>query len=85
MGETGQELHCRMNSHRFNIAHRKIEESPVAEHFCSSDHSLADMAVMVIDKVDIRNPILRKIRESRWIRTLRTSAPDGMNLRTEGL
>ena len=83
MGETGQELHCRINGHRFDIAHRNTEESPVAEHFCSGGHSYADMVVAVIDRV--RDPILRKIRESRWIRTLRTSTPEGMNLRVDSL
>ena len=35
VGETGQPLHSRMNSHRFDIAHGHIDESPVAAHFTS--------------------------------------------------
>ena len=33
VGETGQPLHLRINGHRYNITHRKAEESSVAEHF----------------------------------------------------
>ena len=40
---------------------------------------------MVIDGVKSRDPCLRKIRESRWIRTLGTSFPSGMNLRLHSL
>ena len=33
VGKTGQPLHRRVNGHRFNIVHRRTEESPVAVHF----------------------------------------------------
>ena len=65
-------LHLRINGHRHDIAHRRIEDSPVAAHFNSDAHSQTDMAVMVIDQVNSRDPCLRKIRESPWIRTLET-------------
>ena len=85
MGETGQPLHYRMNGHRFDITHGRIHESPVAAHFNSAGHDERDLSVMVIDVCWRRDAILRKIRESRWIRTLDTSWPSGMNLRTDGL
>ena len=31
------------------------------------------------------DPVLRKIRESKWIRALETSCPKGMNLRVDSL
>ena len=31
VGETGQELHCRLNNHCYDIVHRRTEDSPVAE------------------------------------------------------
>ena len=83
--ETGQPLYSRMNSHRFNITHGRIDESPVAAHFTSKGHTEADLLVMIIDKCWKKDAILRKIRESRWIRTLKTSWPSGMNQRTDGL
>ena len=85
VGETGHPLHGRINGHRFNIAHRRTEESPVAAHFNGEGHSQADMVVAVIDQLYSRDPCLRKIRESRWIRTLGTSHPSGMNLRVDSL
>ena len=71
-----------MNSHHFNIAHSRIDESPVATQFTSQGHTEAKLSVMIIDKDEA---ILRKISESRWIRSLKTFWPLGMNLRTGGL
>ena len=51
MGETGQPLHHRINSHCFDIIQRRTEESPVAEHFNGEGHTLADMTVMAIDQL----------------------------------
>ena len=50
VGESGQPLQFGVNGHHFNIAHRRTEESPVAEHFDGDGHTLADATVMVIDK-----------------------------------
>ena len=51
VGVTGQHLHCRINSHRYDIAHGRTEDSPMAAHFNTDGHSQADMTVMVIDEV----------------------------------
>ena len=51
VGETGQLLNRMINSHCFNIAHRRTEESPVAEHFNGEGHTLADMTVVAIDQL----------------------------------
>ena len=75
----------RINGHRLDITHRKTEESPVAEHFNSGTHEESDMAVMAIEFAQSCDTCLWKIRESRWIRTLGTSFPLGMNLRVDGL
>ena len=85
VGETGQPLHMRMNGHQYDIAHRRTEDSPVAEHFSSGTHKESDMAVMAIEFAQSRDACLQKIRESRWIRTLGTSFPLGMNLKVDGL
>ena len=81
VGETGQQLHCRLNNHHYDITHQRTKDSPVAEHFNSLAHLEADRVVMVIHQLQNYKPCLCKIREGRWIRTLRTSAPLGMNLR----
>ena len=43
------------------------------------------IAVMVIDKLYSPDPTLHKMRESRWMRDLRTAFPQGMNLRVDSL
>ena len=60
VGETGQLLHRRINGHRYNIAHRRTEDSPVAEHFTGDGHTQADMGVTVIDQLYSRDPCLCK-------------------------
>ena len=78
VGETEQALNERMNSHRTDIRHKKTEK-PVAN---SRDHTMDDVQVMVIERIWRNDTVLRKIREKRWISTLDTSWPNGMNLRT---
>ena len=74
-----------VNGHRYDIAHRRTEESPVAEHFNSGSHLESDMTVMVIELAQSRDTCVRKIRKSRWMRTLDTSSPLRMNLRVDSL
>ena len=50
VGETRQPLHSRINSHHFNIARSRTEESSVAAHFTSEGHTVADFLVKIIDK-----------------------------------
>ena len=65
--------------------HRRTDEPPVSKHFNSRTHNLADMSVMVIECAHSQDPCLHRIRESKWIRTLGTSFPQGMNLREDSL
>ena len=81
MGETGQELHCRIITHRFDFRQRRTEESAVTEHFNGAGHTLADLTAMAIDQLYSHDACLHKIRESKWLRNLGTSYPFGMNLR----
>ena len=85
MGETSQPFHMRVNGHRYDIAHQRTEDSPVAEHFNSGAHVESDMTVMVIELARSHDACLQKIRESRWMRTLGTLSPIGMNLRVDSL
>ena len=68
-----------------DIAHAKMNDSLVAEHLNGEGRSLADVTVVAINKICIHDPCLDKIRENRWIRTLGTSYPSGMNLRVDFL
>ena len=85
VGETGQPLHHRINGHHFDIVHCQTDVTPVAAHFTSEGHSETNLSVIVIDVCWKEDTILRKIRESRWIRMLGTSWLSGLNLQTNGL
>ena len=74
---------CNSISHSQQPANNDV--SPVADHFNSGAHSESDMTVMVIELSYSRDPCLRKVKEGRWIRTLETSCPSGMNLRVDSL
>ena len=75
VGETGQALHFRLNNHRADIIHKKKEEKPVAAPYNNQGHSVEDRTVMVIEKLWKDDPVLRKIRENKWMRTQDTSHP----------
>ena len=70
VGEIGQPLQHRIDGHRFNMTHGKTEESPMVEHFNGERHTFPDMTIVAMDKIDSHHSCLRKIRGSRWIRTL---------------
>ena len=68
----------------FVIMQRRTEEPYVAEHFHAKGHTLVNMPVVAINQPYSRDSCLHKIRESKWLRTLRTSHPFGMNLMQGG-
>ena len=43
VGKTSQPLHLRVNGHRFDITHKRTDESPVSNHLNNGSHTLADM------------------------------------------
>ena len=52
-----------INGHRYNIAHQRTEEFPVAEHFNSGAHVELDMTVMVIELARSRDMSAEDTRE----------------------
>ena len=62
VGETGQPLHMRISRHRYDIALRRTEESPVTEHFNIGTHEESSLAVMAIEFARCRDACLGKIR-----------------------
>ncbi len=77
VGETEQALHLMMNVHRSDI---RTKNKPVAAPICVEDHSLEDLEVKGIEQIRNNGTQWRRERESYWIFTLRTLAPEGMNL-----
>ena len=68
-----------MNGHRSDIKHRRLE-NPVANHLNSEGHSLEDLSIFVIEQIHQEEANFRKGKESYWIQTLRSLAPEGVNL-----
>ena len=54
VGETENALHIRMNGHQSDIT-MKMLDKPVATHFNQPDHSLDDLRVMWIEKIEDHN------------------------------
>ena len=50
-GITGQALHCKLNNHRADIMHKRMDGRPMATHFNNAGHLIEDMSVMVIEKL----------------------------------
>ena len=67
-----------MNGHRSDY-YRQLPDKPVAEHFNTISHTFEDHTVMVIEQI-LADSARRKQRESFWIHTLQTLAPNGLNL-----
>ena len=73
-----------MNGHQTDVTHN-TPDKPVADHFNGTGHSADDISVMVIERLWRNDTVLRKTKESKWIRTLSTAYPNGMKLRTDSL
>ena len=82
VGSTKNGLHIRLNGHTSDIRRKKMQK-PVAYHFNKRGHSMKDVAIMVIEKIpagDVQTRRGRETHERRWIGTLCTLHPGGMNL-----
>ncbi|OCU00344.1 hypothetical protein XELAEV_18006115mg [Xenopus laevis] len=77
IGETGQKLSTRMNHHRHKI-NTKSCDTPVGQHFCSQNHSLQDMQVLIL-KGNFKTVWERKIYEFKCMELFNTLR-QGLNL-----
>ena len=68
-----------MNGHRSDIKHRRLEK-PVAKYFNLINHSLEDLSIFIIEKINRGDAGFRKAKESYWIQTLQSLTPEGLNL-----
>ena len=78
VGESETALHIHMNGHRSDIKHCRLEK-PVAKHFNLPGHSIDELTILVIEKIYRDNASFRRLKESLWIQTLWTLAPNGLN------
>ena len=83
VGETGQQLRSRMNNHRASI--KNLQPQPLYKHFNSDGHSLEDLTMQPIEKVELDDDeevslhSKRLHREDFWMRELKTIQPYGLN------
>ena len=78
VGETGTTVYERMQNHLSTI--RRNHETTIAIHFNGKDHDIKDFSIICIEQIKNNNQHLRKIRESFWIKKLRTMQPRGLNM-----
>ena len=77
VGETGTTLYERMANHISTVNTGKNDSIP--KHFNSENHSAENLRWIGIEKIGRIDIHLRKVRESFWIRKLKTIYPQGLN------
>lgn len=86
VGQTERKLMARMCEHFAKVTHRKLD-TDMGKHFCKPPHQgIDDIKLFILDFINChpQSPTaeqLRDKRESHWIHTLGTLAPQGLNLR----
>lgn len=86
VGQTERKLMARLCEHFAKVTHSKLE-TDMGRHFCKHPHQgIDDMKIHVLDFIKCHPQSataehLRDQRESHWIHTLGSLAPQGLNLR----
>ena len=80
VGMTTKKLNIRLNHHRTSIFNK--QKTYLHTHFNLPDHSIENLKVQAIDKVEGKQDATSKLRklEKYWIKTLRTYQPIGLNV-----
>ena len=67
---------------KYNVQTFRVNNvyKPVAFHFNTMGHTFEDLTLMVIEQLGSAPTERRKLRESFWIHTLQSVAPQGLNL-----
>ena len=74
VGETGKEAKERLRGHRGTVTQLGQEntQAPVGVHFRSPGHTYADLAFLPIEQIRSRDNMVRKVRESYYIKKFET-------------
>jgi hypothetical protein len=79
VGETKNSSNYRLIHHR--ASHKAKKDEPVPQHFNQAGHSIKDLTITGIEKINNHRDSTRAKRESFWIDTLQTLTPQGLNIR----
>ena len=79
VGETKRTLKQRLLEHCGDAKHSR--EKPVARHFNLPGHSRNDITITAVDRPGSTNQYHRLALESKWIKRLQTTAPQGINIK----
>ena len=77
IGETEKTLSVRFRQHRGYVRNKEVDKSS-GEHFNKPGHQMADMRIVILEKLKSSDAILRKTRESYYIQRFNTKYK-GMN------
>ena len=77
VGQTSKSCETRFGQHIYYVG--KFMEA-TGTHFNLKGHTQANISVTVIEKVTPCTPMFLLEREDYWIRTLKTKAPNGLNI-----
>ena len=66
IGETEKTLAVRFRQHRGYVRNKEVEKA-TGEHFNKPGHTMANMKITILEKMNSQDPQLRKIRESLFI------------------
>ncbi|XP_074642873.1 uncharacterized protein LOC141900033 [Tubulanus polymorphus] len=66
IGETGQTLRQRLNGHKFDIRQKKMDK-PIGEHFNLPNHTISNLKVTALHKMNTSNKHTREIMEQKLV------------------
>ena len=78
VGQTKRKFADRIREHWLTIVNKK--DTAVGMHFNSKGHSVDDIRAMVLEKVMPNSNRFLLEREDKWIKTLDTKEPFGLNI-----
>ena len=89
VGETGRSLRSRINRHRASVQNKG--QSLLHRHFHQPNHSVDDMRVQILEKINCSpdqaklSTLFRRDRELFWIKELGTAKPYGFSDQVKGV
>ena len=76
VGQTKRKLQHRFSEH---LGYIDNKENATGKHFSSQGHSKKDAKVQIIERVFPNSSYTLSIRETHWIKKLKTKLPYGLN------